>query len=213
MRLVLGNHHFVQLLARTDADGPPHQGISMFIVDLKTPGITMSPLWEMADKRIFTTQEINQALAKQLEATRTVQLSGLKSQHCIAVGMPAGTVIQVAGDAGDFFGALNAGGSLTLNSGTLSFPGGTNMLAIGVALLYVAVHQAAILNTVFDLYAIFSGGLVGLFALAYFTRRANWQEQTICQHDARQERPLFATHKCQFQQHGTRRDKQEISPP
>jgi alkylation response protein AidB-like acyl-CoA dehydrogenase len=46
--------HFAQyhwLAARTDADGPPHQGISMFVVDLKTPGITMSPLWEMADKR------------------------------------------------------------------------------------------------------------------------------------------------------------------
>ena len=46
--------HFAQyhwLAARTDADGPPHQGISMFVVDLKTPGITISPLWEMADKR------------------------------------------------------------------------------------------------------------------------------------------------------------------
>lgn len=77
----------------------------------------------MADKRIFSTREINQALAKQLEVTRTVQLSGLKGQHCIAVGMPAGTVIQVAGNAGDFFGALNSGGSITLNGNSGRFCG------------------------------------------------------------------------------------------
>jgi len=77
----------------------------------------------MAEKRIFTTREINQALAKQLGVTRTVQLSGLKGQHCIAVGMPAGTVIQVAGNAGDFFGALNMGGSLTLNGNAGRFCG------------------------------------------------------------------------------------------
>jgi alkylation response protein AidB-like acyl-CoA dehydrogenase len=44
--------HFAQyhwLAVRTDV--PPHKGISMFIVDLKTPGITISPLWEMADTR------------------------------------------------------------------------------------------------------------------------------------------------------------------
>jgi alkylation response protein AidB-like acyl-CoA dehydrogenase len=39
------------LAARTDPDAPQHQGISMFVVDLKTPGITINPLWEMADKR------------------------------------------------------------------------------------------------------------------------------------------------------------------
>jgi alkylation response protein AidB-like acyl-CoA dehydrogenase len=46
--------HFAQyhwLAARTDPDAPPHQGISMFVVDLKSPGITITPLWEMADKR------------------------------------------------------------------------------------------------------------------------------------------------------------------
>jgi glutamate synthase domain-containing protein 3 len=77
----------------------------------------------MADKQIFTSREINQALARQLEVTKTVQLTGLKGQHCIAVGMPTGTVIQVAGNAGDFFGALNAGGSLTLNGNTGRFCG------------------------------------------------------------------------------------------
>jgi len=82
----------------------------------------------MAEKQIFTSREINQALAKQLEVTRTVQLTGLKGQHCIAVGMATGTVIQVAGNAGDFFGALNAGGSLTLNGNAGRFCG-DSMLA------------------------------------------------------------------------------------
>jgi alkylation response protein AidB-like acyl-CoA dehydrogenase len=46
--------HFAQyhwLAARTDADAPVHKGLSMFIVDLKTPGITVNPLWEMSGTR------------------------------------------------------------------------------------------------------------------------------------------------------------------
>ena len=77
----------------------------------------------MPEKKISTTREINQALAKQLEVTRTVQLSGLKGQNCIVVGMPAGAVIQVSGNVGDFFGALNGGGSLTLNGNAGRFCG------------------------------------------------------------------------------------------
>jgi 3-oxocholest-4-en-26-oyl-CoA dehydrogenase alpha subunit len=46
--------HFAQyhwLATRTDPDAPVHKGISMFIVDLKTPGITVNPLWEMSGSR------------------------------------------------------------------------------------------------------------------------------------------------------------------
>jgi alkylation response protein AidB-like acyl-CoA dehydrogenase len=46
--------HFCQyhwLAARTGVDVPSHKGISMFIVDLKSPGISMNPLWEMSDTR------------------------------------------------------------------------------------------------------------------------------------------------------------------
>jgi len=46
--------HFAQyhwLAARTDPDAPAHNGISMLIIDLKTPGITINPLWEMSDTR------------------------------------------------------------------------------------------------------------------------------------------------------------------
>jgi alkylation response protein AidB-like acyl-CoA dehydrogenase len=46
--------HFAQyhwLAARTDPDAPSHKGISMFIVDLETPGISINPMWEMGDAR------------------------------------------------------------------------------------------------------------------------------------------------------------------
>jgi alkylation response protein AidB-like acyl-CoA dehydrogenase len=36
---------YVWLAARTDPDAPKHRGISVFLVDLKTPGITIRPLW------------------------------------------------------------------------------------------------------------------------------------------------------------------------
>jgi alkylation response protein AidB-like acyl-CoA dehydrogenase len=37
-------HDSILLLARTDPDAPKHQGISAFLVPLKTPGITVRPL-------------------------------------------------------------------------------------------------------------------------------------------------------------------------
>ena len=46
--------HFAQyhwLAARTGFDAPSHKGISLFIVDLKSPGITVNPLWEISDGR------------------------------------------------------------------------------------------------------------------------------------------------------------------
>jgi alkylation response protein AidB-like acyl-CoA dehydrogenase len=41
-------------LARTDPDVPKHKGISMFIVDLKTPGITVRPLLNIVDTYGFS---------------------------------------------------------------------------------------------------------------------------------------------------------------
>ena len=42
---------YVWLAARTDPTAPKHKGISMFLVDLTTPGITVKPLWTMAGYR------------------------------------------------------------------------------------------------------------------------------------------------------------------
>jgi len=48
-------HHadFCWLGARTDPNAPKkHRGISLFIVDMKTPGVTVRPIWTMANMRV-----------------------------------------------------------------------------------------------------------------------------------------------------------------
>ncbi|MCC7364862.1 MAG: acyl-CoA dehydrogenase family protein [Dehalococcoidia bacterium] len=41
------------LLARTDTEAPKHRGISYFLVDMKTPGITVRPLIDMSGAHFF----------------------------------------------------------------------------------------------------------------------------------------------------------------
>lgn len=41
------------LLARTDPNAPKHKGLSYFLVDMKTPGIRISPLIDMMDNHAF----------------------------------------------------------------------------------------------------------------------------------------------------------------
>lgn len=40
-------------VARTDPNAPKHRGISMFVVDMRTPGITVRPLLDMAGQHTF----------------------------------------------------------------------------------------------------------------------------------------------------------------
>ncbi len=49
------------------------------------------------------------------------------------------------------------------------------ILAMFIALLYVAWGGEGVLGTLFGLYAIISAGIVGIFVLGLFSRRANWQ--------------------------------------
>jgi SSS family solute:Na+ symporter len=44
---------------------------------------------------------------------------------------------------------------------------------IGIALFYVSAGSEGVLGTIFALYAIFSGGIAGMFLLGIFSRRAN----------------------------------------
>jgi alkylation response protein AidB-like acyl-CoA dehydrogenase len=48
-------HHadWIFVLARTDPNVPKHKGISFFLVDMKTPGITVRPLIHMANRHHF----------------------------------------------------------------------------------------------------------------------------------------------------------------
>jgi len=41
------------MLARTDPDAPKHRGISYFLLDMKSPGITVRPLINMAGRHLF----------------------------------------------------------------------------------------------------------------------------------------------------------------
>ena len=49
------------------------------------------------------------------------------------------------------------------------------ILSIFIALIYVAWGGEGVLGTLFGLYAIVSAGIVGIFLLGLFSRRANWQ--------------------------------------
>lgn len=49
------------------------------------------------------------------------------------------------------------------------------VVSVGIACLYIHLGGEAILGTLFELYAIFSGGIAGIFLLAFFTVRTNRQ--------------------------------------
>ncbi|WP_240347938.1 sodium:solute symporter [Longitalea arenae] len=55
----------------------------------------------------------------------------------------------------------------------------SGLIAIGIGALYINAGSEGVLGIVFTLYAIFSGGIVGIFLLGIFTARANRQGITI----------------------------------
>lgn len=48
-----GAHHstHLYLMARTDSELPKHKGISIFLIPMDAPGITVRPLWTLAGGR------------------------------------------------------------------------------------------------------------------------------------------------------------------
>jgi SSS family solute:Na+ symporter len=55
----------------------------------------------------------------------------------------------------------------------------SGLIAIGIGALYINAGSEGVLGIVFTLYAIFSGGIVGIFLLGVFSARANRQGITI----------------------------------
>jgi solute:Na+ symporter, SSS family len=53
------------------------------------------------------------------------------------------------------------------------------VLAMGASCLYLLSEGRTVLDIVFSLFAVFSGGIAGLFALAFFTVRANRKGATV----------------------------------
>jgi alkylation response protein AidB-like acyl-CoA dehydrogenase len=45
--------HWMFMMARTDADAPKHKGISYFLVDMKSPGVDVRPLTNLANQNMF----------------------------------------------------------------------------------------------------------------------------------------------------------------
>ena len=59
----IADYHW--LAARTDFDAPRHKGVSMMIVDLKSPGITINPMITMADWQTNEVSYVNVKVPKE----------------------------------------------------------------------------------------------------------------------------------------------------
>ncbi len=51
---------WIILLVRTDPEAPKHRGISCLLVDMKTPGITVRPLWNLAGVPVPLDQRVGE---------------------------------------------------------------------------------------------------------------------------------------------------------
>ena len=55
----------------------------------------------------------------------------------------------------------------------------SGLLSIGIGALYLLTGNEGVLGVIFTIYAIFSGGIVGIFLLGLFSARTNWQGVNI----------------------------------
>jgi alkylation response protein AidB-like acyl-CoA dehydrogenase len=69
------------VLARTDPSAPKHRGLSMFLLDMKTPGISIQPLPNMAFAQSF-----NEVLFEDVRVPATHILGGLNQGWRVVVG-------------------------------------------------------------------------------------------------------------------------------
>jgi glutamate synthase domain-containing protein 3 len=74
---------------------------------------------------IYSTRDINSAIRAQIKKGATTRIEGLSGQDNIAVGFETEAKITIIGNAGDFFGALNAGPNLNLKGNAGRFLGDT----------------------------------------------------------------------------------------
>ncbi|MEW6069674.1 MAG: hypothetical protein AB1485_03575 [Candidatus Thermoplasmatota archaeon] len=63
---------------------------------------------------ITTTKEINEVLRNKIKTEKSVRVSNLDGQDCVAVNLAKDVIINVEGKAGDFFAAYNKGATLIL---------------------------------------------------------------------------------------------------
>ena len=73
---------FCFLLARTDPDVPKHQGLSCFIVDMKTPGIEVRPL-----KQITGESEFNEVFFENVRVPRENLVGELNNGWMVGIGL------------------------------------------------------------------------------------------------------------------------------
>jgi glutamate synthase domain-containing protein 3 len=94
---------------------------------------------------IYATRDINTAIRAQIKKGAATRIEGLSGQDNIAVGLETETKITIIGNAGDFFGALNAGPSLLLKGNSGRFLGDTmkegSIIADGTAGDGVGTHM------------------------------------------------------------------------
>jgi alkylation response protein AidB-like acyl-CoA dehydrogenase len=70
------------LLARTDPDVPKHKGLSCFIVDMKSPGITVRPL-----KQITGEAEFNEVFFENVRVPRENLVGDLNNGWMVGIGL------------------------------------------------------------------------------------------------------------------------------